>query len=317
MDWHETAIRLSINGESYGDIARTLSSMGYFGNLPHKIVYDRVRRFLMTHYNTKSSSCQPLLQNFVPSKVKEDIGKEKEITFGLIGDTHICSKYTQITALHHFYDECLKRGIKTVYHCGDISDGDQMRVGHTYELYKHGSDEQIEHIAAIYPKVDGITTKFITGNHDASIYKHCGCDIGKRLSEIRPDLVYLGRDCAKINLTDNCDLELRHPWDGSAYAVSYKTQKIIDNMLLEDRPKIVAIGHYHKAEFISYRGVYGFQVGCFEGTTPFLKGKGIYSEIGGWIITVKFYPDGSIKSIIPEFIPYAERPNDFVQYAQV
>lgn len=317
MDWHETAIRLSKDGESYGDIARTLSSMGFFGILPHKIIYDRVRRFLKSHYNTKNNICQQVSQNYSPNCFDENVGKKKSITFGLIGDTHLCSKYTQISSLAQFYIECKLRNVDTVYHCGDIDDGDQMRVGHVYELYKHGADEHIDHITNIYPVVSGVTTKFITGNHDASIYKHSGCDIGKRISEIREDLVYLGRDCARINLTDNCTLELRHPWDGSAYSVSYKTQKLVDNMLAEDRPTILAVGHYHKAEYLPYRGVHTFQVGCFQGTTPFLQGHGIYSEVGGWVVTVWFNEDGSIHSLVPEFIPFKEVKNDFVHYAQL
>lgn len=317
MEWKEIAIRLSNNSESYGDIARTLSSMGYFDNLPHKIVYDRVRRFLLSHSITKKIDCQVVSQNYSPAYFPENYGGAKQIIFGLIGDTHLNSKYTQITALHEFYKECAKRGVTNVYHCGDIDDGEQMRVGHEYELYNHGSDEHIEHIAKVYPHVPGIITKFITGNHDTSIYKHGGCDIGKRLSEIRDDLVYLGRDCAVVNLTNDCTLELRHPWDGSSYSISYKPQKIVDNMLAEERPTIIGIGHYHKAEYLPYRGVHTFQVGCFQGTTPFMRGKGLYSNLGGWIITVTFNDDGSVKSIFPEFISYKEIPNDYRQYAQI
>ena len=192
-----------------------------------------------------------------------------------------------------------------------------MRVGQEYELYNHGADAHVEHIATVYPKISGVKTKFITGNHDTAIYKHSGCDIGKRISEIRDDLIYLGRDCATVNLTDNCTLELRHPWDGSSYAISHKSQKIIDNMLADERPNIIAIGHYHKAEFLPYRGVFSFQVGGFQGTTPFMKGKGIYSNIGGWIVTVTFDDNQEIKSIVPEFISYKEIPNDYRQYAQI
>ena len=316
MEWKETAIRLSNNGESYGDIARTLSSLGYFDNIPHRSVYNRVRKFLLRHSTTKQTHCQAVSENYSPTKVSENYDSDT-ITFGLIGDTHLNSKYTQITALSKFYAECAKRGVTTVYHCGDIDDGDQMRVGHQYEVYNHGADDHIEHIAKIYPNISGIITKFITGNHDASIYRHSGCDIGKRLAELRDDFVYLGKDCAVINLTDNCKLELRHPWDGSAYSVSYKSQKIVDNMLAEERPDIVAIGHYHKAEYMPYRGVHTFQAGCFQGTTPFMRGRGLYSNLGGWIITIHFNKDKSIKSISPEFISYNEVQDDYRQYAQI
>ena len=47
-----------------------------------------------------------------------------------------------------------------------------------------------------------------------------------------------------------------------------------------------------------------------------MRGKGLYSNLGGWIITVKFDDDGVIKSIIPEFISYKEIKNDYCQFTQ-
>ena len=38
-------------------------------------------------------------------------------------------------------------------------------------------------------------------------------------------MIYLGQSDAVISLTPNCTLELRHPLDGTAYALSYKLQK--------------------------------------------------------------------------------------------
>ena len=60
---------------------------------------------------------------------------------------------------------------------------------------------------------------------------------------------YLGRDCAIIMLTPNCSLELRHPWDGTAYALSYKIQKMVESMGGGEKPNILAVGHYHKSEY--------------------------------------------------------------------
>ena len=39
---------------------------------------------------------------------------------------------------------------------------------------------------------------------------------GQAIANLRPDMKYLGRDCAVVNLTPKCTLELRHPWDGTA-----------------------------------------------------------------------------------------------------
>lgn len=159
-------------------------------------------------------------------------------------------------------------------------------------------------VIANYPKRAGITTHFITGNHDASLYKHVGYDIGMAISRERSDMVYLGRDCAVVDLTPNCSLELRHPWDGTAYAISYKIQKMIEAMESDSKPKILAVGHYHKQEQLFYRNVHAFQTGCFQGQTPFTRGKGISVALGGWIVTIKVDDAGTIKRIIPEFIPF-------------
>lgn len=227
------------------------------------------------------------------------------ITFGLIGDTHFGSKYAQITYLNDFYDICAKQGIKNVYHTGDITDGENMRPGHSYENYIHGADEHIKEIERLYPYREGITTHFICGNHDASFRKSCGLDIGNLIQSRRSDLNYLGRDTATIYLTNNCSMMLRHPWDTSAYALSYKPQKMIEAMRdASIKTDILCIGHYHKMEYTYYLSTHCLQTGCFQGTTPFTMGKGIRVSIGGWVVTVELDNEGYLKSITPQAITY-------------
>ena len=244
------------------------------------------------------------IQNLEPNKYNTNWNGNKVIRFGLMGDTQLGSKYAQISHLIKFYDICKDLGITDIYHTGDITDGLKMRPGHEYELYCTSADELKEDVVKHYPQVKGITTHFITGNHDASLYKHVGYDIGMAIANERPDLKYLGRDCAVVYLTPNCTLELRHPWDGTAYAISYKPQKMIEAMESDSKPNILGIGHYHKAEYIFYRNVHCFQTGCFQGQTPFTRGKGISVHLGGWIVTVYVDENGYIHRIIPEFIPF-------------
>ena len=84
--------------------------------------------------------------------------------FGVVSCTHLGSKYQQITALHDFYALCGKIGVDTVFHCGDVVDGEHMWRGHEYDLFALGADEQIKYAVANYPKVKGIKTKAISGN---------------------------------------------------------------------------------------------------------------------------------------------------------
>lgn len=278
---------------------------------PKKNLYKAVKNYVYQHNlkkrmrgDTVTPTKNVVIQNQEPEYHDSVWDGTETIKFAVMGDTQFGSKYAQLTYLHMFYDLCEKEGIKDVYHTGDLTDGLKMRVGHEYELYEVSADDMRDDVINNYPMRPGITTHFITGNHDASIYKQVGYDIGAAIANGRPDMEYLGRDCAVINLTPNCTLELRHPWDGTAYALSYKIQKMIEAMESDSKPNILAVGHYHKAEYLFYRNVHALQTGCFQSQTPFTRGKGISIHIGGWIVTVRVDVNGTIRGFAPEFIPY-------------
>lgn len=235
-------------------------------------------------------------------------GVDRKIRFAVVGDTHFGSKYVQMTYLNKFYNICKQKGITEIYHCGDITDGENMRPGHMYENYIHGAVDHVDNIIKHYPKIEGITTHFITGNHDASFRKLCGLDIGNLIQSRRSDLKYLGRDVANINITNNVTMQLRHPWSASAYALSYRSQKIVESMEASylDKPAILCIGHFHKMEYLYYHNVHVFQTGCFQGATPFTTGKGISISMGGWIIAVELDSENKLKSITPTAIVFDE-----------
>lgn len=309
-DWQSMARDGVKNGLRPCEVTEQIHELGF------DISYNSVQKFMKKCKDEHpSQEKRVVLQNQEPNHHSTLWKGENIITFGLIGDTHIGSKYTQLTYLHNFYDILEANKITKVYHAGDITEGIKMRPGHEYELYEISADEMRDDIVKHYPKRDGVTTYFVTGNHDASLYKHIGYDIGPAIANERPDMKYLGRDCALINLTPKCTLELRHPWDGSAYALSYKPQKMIEAMESDSKPNILAIGHYHKAEYMFYRNVHAFQTGCFQSQTPFTRGKGISVHIGGWIITVKVDETGTIRAISPTFIPfYNSIKNDYKNF---
>lgn len=254
-----------------------------------------------------------VIENREPSVLTVNWKGNRLVRFGLVGDTHINNKYAQLSYLRDMYDRLATAGIKHVYHTGDIDDGEQMRPGHQYECYTQGADAHVEEIAKVYPRREGVTTHFITGNHDASLIKRAGYNIGPAIAREREDMDYLGADCAIVMLTPNCSLELRHPWDGSAYALSYKPQKIIDSLAGGEKTNIMAIGHYHKAEYLFYRNIHCFQTGTFCAQTPFMKGKAISAHMGGWIVEIEVDERGYIQSIMPQFIPYyVAIPSDYL-----
>lgn len=247
----------------------------------------------------------------IENRITEKWNQNKILRFGLMGDPHFNSKYAQITALCKYYDVCQHEGIDIIYNTGDLDEGEQMRPGHQYECYNQGADDHVAHIIKVYPQRKGIVTKFITGNHDASIIKRCGYDIGYPIAKARPDMVYLGQSNAIIKLTPNCIMELRHPLDGSsAYALSYKLQKMIDSISSGEKPNILAVGHYHKMEQTFYRSIHAFQTGTFQAQTNWMKGKGLSAALGGWIVEIHVEDDGTINRINGTFIPFYKTIQD-------
>lgn len=309
-NWHELALGYFKSGLKISEITRKLN-----GNCVN-VSYDAVRSYIRRYKNDISTETKPVVvQNQEPTVHNPKWNGTTILKFAIIGDTQFGSKYAQISHLKSFYELCASEGIKDVYHTGDVTDGLKMRSGHEYELYKTSADDMVQDVIENYPRIEGITTHFITGNHDASIYKQVGYDIGNTISEKRPDMKYLGRDCALIFLTPNCKLELRHPWDGTAYALSYKPQKMIEAMESDSKPNILAIGHYHKAEYLFYRNVHCLQTGCFQGQTPYTRGKGISVHMGGWIVTIHVDKNGTITRFGSEFIPYySSIKDDYKQY---
>ena len=316
--WHEKALEYAAQGLSNREVTEKIESEFGLSNM-----YHAVRHYIRRNKDKKpgkphsEETKRVIVQNQEPKRHKLKWDGTKVLRFAIIGDTQIGSKYAQLTHLHDFYNLCESEGIVDVYHTGDITDGLKMRVGHEYELYEVSADEMRDDVVKNYPKRDGIKTHFITGNHDASIYKNVGYDIGQAIANLRPDMEYLGRDCAVINLTPKCTLELRHPWDGTAYALSYKMQKMIEAMESDSKPNILAVGHYHKAEYLFYRNVHALQTGCFQGQTPFTRGKGISVHMGGWLVTIRVDSHGTIQGFAPEFVPfYSSIKNDYKNFTR-
>jgi len=319
LNWKDEADKLYLKYQSepnkYALIASKLMEMGLFGGKEYGTVRETVRGYFRWNRKEQTVPNEPIVrvakppkievvENQEPSVVSVNWKGNKIVRFGLVSDTHINSKYTQLTYLNQMYDIFRSEGITHVYNVGDIDDGEQMRPGHQYECYTQGADDHVAEIVRVYPHIDGITTHFITGNHDASLMKHVGYNIGYTIAEKRPDMDYLGPDCAIVMLTPNCSMELRHPWDGGSYALSYRPQKIIDSMSGGEKPNILAIGHYHKGFYMPYRNVHCVLGGCFQAQTPFLRGKTIQVAMGGWVIEALVDEEGFIQRFTPSFYQF-------------
>lgn len=251
-------------------------------------------------------------ENSSPAVYTADYVGEDHLRIGIVSDTHFGSKWAQYTSLKRFYEICKAAGIKDIYHCGDIDDGaESMHAGVMHEHHVIGGDAHVDNIVANYPHIDGITTHYISGNHDDSFGIAAGINIGKMIAERRPDMHYLGRNIAHVALTPSCILEMRHPKDGSAYALSYKLQKLVETYDWDDHPAIVCVGHYHKFVTLYHRGMLLMHPGCFEGLTDFMRGKLGYAAIGGVILDIALDKDGRMVAATPTWVPYREVKDDY------
>jgi predicted phosphodiesterase len=262
-----------------------------------------------------------LERNLVPTKVKYEhsIGNTSKFTFMVISDSHLGSKNEQLTFLNYLYDLAKDRGITNVYHCGDVSEGfKQSRPDHIYSLHSVGFDAQADYIIRNYPEREGITTYFITGNHDHFHIQNGGANIGKRIAASRQDMVYLGINTAVIHLTPNCKMELFHPQDGSAYALSYSGQKYLDSLSGGDKPNILLVGHHHKYISMWYRNVWYFEVPSTHLQSDWEKGKRIRNDSGALIITVEIDSEGTLVDCNHSMIPHIKHiKDDWKAYAAI
>ena len=236
------------------------------------------------------------------------------LRFGVVADTQIGSLYQRIDALRAFYTHCGREGISVIFHAGDVLDGWRVYRGQEFELHPQGKswEDQLAMFAESVPRIDGIVTHFITGNHDRSYKKLIGIHVGRALQKARPDWSFIGEDVGDIVLKANRGQEFKvrlvHPGGGTSYAISYRLQKFIEAIPGGEKPDLLVVGHYHKAEFLpDYRNVAGIQAGTFQSQTPFMATQAIAAHVGGWVIEVALGDRKKLSSRIrAEFLAFYE-----------
>jgi predicted phosphodiesterase len=220
-------------------------------------------------------------------------------TFGAMGDTHLGSKYERLDALNGMYDTFAEEGVSRVFHCGNWIDGEARF--NRFDLIAHGMGGQCEYLAEHYPRRPGITTYAIAGDdHEGWYAQREGVDIG-RYAEMafrdagRLDWVNMGYMEATVKLRHaqtgaTATMAIVHPGGGSAYALSYTVQKIVESYAGGEKPAVLLLGHYHKLEFVNVRNVWCYQCGCTQDQTPFMRKKRLEAHIGGHVVRLRQDP---------------------------
>jgi len=180
------------------------------------------------------------------------------------------------------------RDVDFIANGGDILDGwYQNRPQALFEQNAFGLDQQMDLAERELSKYEK-PFYFITGNHTFNTYmRGAGIEIGPYLEERlgkNMDTKFLGNAEGDIELGNKSTIKLLHPDGGTAYALSYRPQKIAESFTGGEKPSILSIGHFHKAEYIFYRNIHILQSGTLCGQTKFMCGKNIPAMKGFWYI---------------------------------
>ena len=251
---------------------------------------------------------KPFSRNVITTKPNLDPKDLIHTQLCVVSDTHLGNIHQQLHLLNKIYEEAYRRGITTVLHCGDLVDGNYLnRPEQPRQQFLHGFDEQVGYVVDMYPKVRGITTKYILGSHDETHYKNGQATVNSWISRCRSDMEYLGQDSAAITI-NGVKIFMDHPGGGSAQALSYKPQKRIEILESDYKPKVLLIGHYHKSYSFVYRNVRGIEVPCLCDKTQFQQKQGLSNVVGAYFLNIYSDSKGNIQYFEPEEVIF--RPNE-------
>lgn len=234
-----------------------------------------------------------------------DHSKTGTVKIGILSDTHIGHAKFDEGFMRYASEVFKKEKIKDVYHAGDIVEGMSGRPGHVYELQYVGFSQQVgaaERIFRSYFK--DFNLYGIIGNHDLwfKLKGDNGVSVGEELQHRLKNFKFLGENEAHVKLGPKTTMMLFHPGDGTAYATSYKMQKLIESFEGGHKPAIVVEGHYHKALYMFSRNIHSIEAGTLCGQTGWMKGKKIPAHKGFWILEMDI-SDRGITKFTPHFYP--------------
>jgi hypothetical protein len=241
--------------------------------------------------------------------------KGRQVRIGLTADNHLCSKYYRGDVLNALFDIWKEQGITEVYQCGNMIDGEASFNRHEL-CVPPGIESQIDFFIKNWPHRDGITTRFICGDdHEGWYTKNYGANVGMAIIHAaklagRSDLEYLGyleHDVIFEAKNGSCKMRIIHAGGGTAYALSYTSQKLVESLQGGEKPAVILIGHYHKAEYCYPREVHCVQAGCTMDQSPFMRKKRLQAMVGGWTISFTIDDNGVVHDFMPQFHAFYDR----------
>ncbi len=238
----------------------------------------------------------------------------KPLRFGVITDMHMCNKNFRQDVLDAAYDIFEEKEINTVFCAGNYVDGECNF--NRYELVAHGISDQCQFAIDHWPRKNGIVTYYVDGDdHEGWWCKKEGLEFGRFLqleaeAQGRQDLQYIGYLESDVELqapNGSAIIKIIHPGGGSAYALSYTSQKFVESMQGGNKASVVLCGHMHKFDYCYPRNVHIVQCGCICDQTIFMRKKKLEAHVGFLVCTLQQDINGGVSRFVPEFFPFYDR----------
>ncbi|RLJ00973.1 MAG: hypothetical protein DRP06_00655 [Candidatus Aenigmatarchaeota archaeon] len=219
--------------------------------------------------------------------------------FGLTSDWHIGNRFTNEGYILDYLDLLKERGVKQIFHGGDLFEGYRIYPAQLNELHPdcYGIKEQINYFNELIPEQRDLNMKLISGNH--LIKNNKGKNVVQELCDQRVDIDYLGKYTGYVGLKDGLTMNLIHPSRKSLYGKLYKTNKYLNTF--QNKPDIFGIGHKHKSDCKLYGSTQVYHLGTFLDKKP--NANQYPPDIGAWIIELDI-DNGEIISNNSEWIGY-------------
>lgn len=252
-----------------------------------------------------------------------------EFKLGAMSDWHDGSKAAQISARNKAIEIMYKEGVRDILVVGDINAGYKVYKGQELDIVSPRPDHQTAITEYYCPRYDGLRYHIMAGNHDYDFVIHGGHEALAALCERRDDFEWYGYDLVTVRLTEDVDALMWHPSKGSAYAMSYRSQKMVEQLAFQQltevikknaTPKVrfVFVGHWHNIFMWYEKGpINVVHTGGLEGQNNLTRRIGnIDPHICAWIISGEITKDRNlIRRLRLEPMNFTEMEDDYLNYA--
>jgi len=183
---------------------------------------------------------------FDPTKYYKQMGEIKTPVL-MTGDWHVGNKYHSHQAFMDLLACCEEYSVATVVINGDLLQGKGVHRREAMDLIMLDLDYQIDTAVSMLNMIPKCVEQIaiVMGNHESFVKGNIrvGWDMCASVARRVPRAVYYG-GVANIELDDKWEYLAFHGEGAVGYAVSYKGQRIRDNLV--QRPHILHLAHIHQ-----------------------------------------------------------------------